>query len=35
VKPEEVAEVVYFLCSAEGARAVTGSNYAIDGGETV
>lgn len=35
VKPEEVAEVVHFLCAAGGAAAITGANYSIDGGETV
>lgn len=34
VKPEEVAEVVHFLCAAPGAAAITGANYAIDAGET-
>ncbi len=35
VKPEEVADVVFFLASSAGAAAITGANYAIDGGETV
>ncbi len=35
IKPEEVAEVVYFLCASPGAAAITGADYVIDGGETV
>ena len=35
VKPEEVADVVFFLASSPGAAAITGANYAIDAGETV
>jgi NAD(P)-dependent dehydrogenase (short-subunit alcohol dehydrogenase family) len=34
VKPEEVAEVVYFLCDSPAGAIITGSDYAIDGGET-
>jgi NAD(P)-dependent dehydrogenase (short-subunit alcohol dehydrogenase family) len=33
VKPEEVAEVVYFLCASAAGAAITGADYAIDGGE--
>lgn len=33
--PEEVADVVWFLAAADGARAVTGAAYVIDGGETL
>lgn len=33
--PEEVADVVWFLAASEGARAVTGAAYVIDGGETL
>jgi NAD(P)-dependent dehydrogenase (short-subunit alcohol dehydrogenase family) len=33
-KPEEVAELVFFLASAPAAAAVTGSAYGMDGGET-
>lgn len=35
VKPDEVAEVVHFLCAAKAAAAITGAEYVIDGGETV
>ncbi len=35
VKPEEVAEVVFFLAGSPAGAAITGANYAIDGGETV
>jgi NAD(P)-dependent dehydrogenase (short-subunit alcohol dehydrogenase family) len=35
VKPEEVAEVVYFLCASQAGAAITGAEYTIDGGETV
>jgi NAD(P)-dependent dehydrogenase (short-subunit alcohol dehydrogenase family) len=35
VKPEEVAEVVYFLCASPAGAAITGAEYTIDGGETV
>lgn len=35
VRPEEVAQVVHFLCSAPAAAAITGAEYVIDGGETV
>ncbi len=35
VTPEEVAEVVFFLASSTAGAAITGANYAIDGGETV
>lgn len=35
VKPEEVAEVVHFLCASPAAAAITGAEYVIDGGETV
>lgn len=35
VKPEEVAEVVHFLCASKAAAAITGAEYVIDGGETV
>lgn len=33
VKPEEVAELVYFLCASPAGAAITGADYAIDGGE--
>jgi NAD(P)-dependent dehydrogenase (short-subunit alcohol dehydrogenase family) len=33
-KPEEVAELVWFLATSEAALAVTGSAYSMDGGET-
>jgi NAD(P)-dependent dehydrogenase (short-subunit alcohol dehydrogenase family) len=33
-KPEEVAELVWFLAASEAASAVTGSAYSMDGGET-
>jgi NAD(P)-dependent dehydrogenase (short-subunit alcohol dehydrogenase family) len=33
-KPEEVAELVWFLASSEAALAMTGSAYSMDGGET-
>lgn len=33
VKPEEVAELVYFLCASAAGAAITGADYAIDGGE--
>jgi NAD(P)-dependent dehydrogenase (short-subunit alcohol dehydrogenase family) len=33
-KPEEVAELVWFLAASEAALAVTGSAYSMDGGET-
>ena len=35
VKPEEVAELTFFLCDAPAAGIITGANYLIDGGETV
>jgi NAD(P)-dependent dehydrogenase (short-subunit alcohol dehydrogenase family) len=35
VKPEEVAELVYFLCASPAGAAITGAEYVIDGGETV
>jgi NAD(P)-dependent dehydrogenase (short-subunit alcohol dehydrogenase family) len=35
VKPEEVAEVVKFLCSAPAAAMITGAEYSIDGGESI
>jgi len=35
VTPDEVADVVWFLAAAEGARAVTGAAYLVDGGETL
>lgn len=34
VKPEEVAELVYFLSASTAAAAITGADYTIDGGET-
>ena len=34
VKPEEVAEVVYFLSDSAAGAAITGAEYTIDGGET-
>jgi NAD(P)-dependent dehydrogenase (short-subunit alcohol dehydrogenase family) len=34
IKPEEVAEVVYFLCASPAGDAITGADYVIDGGET-
>lgn len=33
VKPEEVAEVVYFLAASPAGAAITGADYTIDGGE--
>lgn len=33
VKPEEVAEVVYFLSASAAGAAITGAEYTIDGGE--
>ena len=33
VKPEEVAEVVFFLSSSAAGAAITGAEYVIDGGE--
>jgi NAD(P)-dependent dehydrogenase (short-subunit alcohol dehydrogenase family) len=33
-RPDEVAELVYFLAASEAAAAVTGSAYSMDGGET-
>lgn len=35
VKPEEVAELVYFLCASPAGAAITGAECVIDGGETV
>jgi NAD(P)-dependent dehydrogenase (short-subunit alcohol dehydrogenase family) len=35
VKPEEVAEVVFFLSDSAAGAAITGAEYVIDGGETV
>lgn len=35
VTPDEVADVVWFLAGTEGARAVTGAAYLVDGGETL
>ena len=35
VRPDEVAQVVYFLADAPAAAAITGADYVIDGGETV
>ncbi len=34
VTPDEVAQVVFFLCDSSAASAITGSDYGIDGGET-
>ncbi|MFO0594570.1 MAG: SDR family NAD(P)-dependent oxidoreductase [Myxococcaceae bacterium] len=34
VKPEEVAELTWFLGANDGAAAITGADYVIDGGET-
>ncbi|MFZ5441318.1 MAG: SDR family NAD(P)-dependent oxidoreductase [Myxococcota bacterium] len=34
IKPEEVAELVYFLCASGAGAAITGAEYVIDGGET-
>lgn len=34
VKPAEVADLVHFLCASEGAAAITGADYTIDGGES-
>lgn len=34
IKPEEVAEVVFFLCASAAGAAITGAEYVIDGGET-
>jgi NAD(P)-dependent dehydrogenase (short-subunit alcohol dehydrogenase family) len=33
VKPEEVAEVVFFLAASPAGAAITGADYTIDGGE--
>lgn len=33
VQPEEVAELVFFLCSSTAGAAITGADYLIDGGE--
>lgn len=33
VKPEEVAEVVFFLAASAAGAAITGADYTIDGGE--
>ena len=35
VRPDEVAQVVFFLAGAPAAAAITGADYVIDGGETV
>jgi NAD(P)-dependent dehydrogenase (short-subunit alcohol dehydrogenase family) len=35
VTPDEVADVVWFLAGTEGARAITGAAYVVDGGETL
>lgn len=35
VSPKEVAELTYFLAASEAGRGITGSAYAIDGGETL
>lgn len=35
VRPDEVAELVFFLCDAEAAAVITGAEYLIDAGETV
>ncbi len=35
VSPDAVADVVWFLAAVEGARAVTGATYVVDGGETL
>ena len=35
VTATEVADVVWFLIAAPGARAVTGASYVVDGGETL
>ncbi len=34
VRPDEVADVVFFLCDAAAGEAITGSDFTIDGGET-
>lgn len=34
VTPDEVAEVVFFLCDSSAGAAITGADYGIDGGET-
>ena len=33
-KPEEVAELVYFLSASAAGAAITGADYTIDGGES-
>ena len=35
VTPDEVSDVVWFLAGTEGARAITGATYVVDGGETL
>jgi NAD(P)-dependent dehydrogenase (short-subunit alcohol dehydrogenase family) len=33
IAPDEVAELVFFLCTSPAGAAITGADYAIDGGE--